>query len=284
MMSWLIELSPARNLLMSGVLPEELSLCECLDLSARKGFQIIWNALAQRCQIIGTRWITFRDYLGETVLDRLWNYFGETVRDILKDDFWRDFGRGFECGRYNTQVSFEQCCEVLYPNPKGSDPSTPTPKEATGLQRSTGLPKGPRLSRFPQTPPGPKGPLPPLAPQRSPSPSISSLLLLLPSPPPPPLLLLPPSSSSPPPLPFPPLFLILFFVHWDTERPPPPGPSPSKGLIFQSSFWISFVEMRELEYFSSVSLWFTLTQLHFLDFSKFILNFFRWNARVGMFQ
>ena len=30
---------------------------------------------------------TFRDYLGETVLDRLWNYFGETDRDILKEDF-----------------------------------------------------------------------------------------------------------------------------------------------------------------------------------------------------
>ena len=41
----------------------------------------------------------FRDYLGETVLDRLWNYFSETDRDILKEDF----GRGFECGRYNTQ-------------------------------------------------------------------------------------------------------------------------------------------------------------------------------------
>ena len=36
--------------------------------------------------------ITFRDYLGETVLDSLWNYFGETVRDVdLKDDLKDDF-------------------------------------------------------------------------------------------------------------------------------------------------------------------------------------------------
>ena len=55
-------------------------------------------------------------------------------------------------------------------------------------------------------------------------------------------------------------------------------------LICQSSFWISFVEMQELEYFSSVLMWFTLSQLHSLDFSKFILVFFRWNARVGLFQ
>ena len=68
-------------------------------------------------------------------------------------------------------------------------------------------------------------------------------------------------------------------------------------LIFQSSFWISFVEMQELEYFSSVLSWFTLSQLHSLDFSKFILDFyillifqslfwsfFRWNARFGIFQ
>ena len=40
--------------------------------------------------------ITFRDYLGETVLVILWNYFGETVRDILKDDLKDDFRRGFE--------------------------------------------------------------------------------------------------------------------------------------------------------------------------------------------
>ena len=40
--------------------------------------------------------ITFRDYLGETVLDRLWNYFGETVRDILKDDLKDDFRREFK--------------------------------------------------------------------------------------------------------------------------------------------------------------------------------------------
>ena len=39
---------------------------------------------------------TFRDYLGETVLDRLWNYFGETDRDILKEDFRKGFRREFE--------------------------------------------------------------------------------------------------------------------------------------------------------------------------------------------
>jgi len=50
--------------------------------------------------------IPFRDNFGETVLAILWNYFGETARDILKGDFWRDFGGGFECGRYNTQVVF----------------------------------------------------------------------------------------------------------------------------------------------------------------------------------
>ena len=55
-------------------------------------------------------------------------------------------------------------------------------------------------------------------------------------------------------------------------------------LIFQSSFWISVVEMQELEYFCSVLLCFTLSQLHSLIFSKFILNFFRWNARVGIVQ
>jgi hypothetical protein len=55
-------------------------------------------------------------------------------------------------------------------------------------------------------------------------------------------------------------------------------------LIFQSSFWISLVEMQELEYFSSFFSWFTVSQLHSLDFLKFILNFFRWNARVGIFQ
>jgi hypothetical protein len=40
--------------------------------------------------------ITFRDYLGETALAILGNYFGETVRDILKDDLKDDFRRGFE--------------------------------------------------------------------------------------------------------------------------------------------------------------------------------------------
>jgi len=34
--------------------------------------------------------------LGETVLDRLWNYFGETDRDILKEDFRKGFRREFE--------------------------------------------------------------------------------------------------------------------------------------------------------------------------------------------
>ena len=52
---------------------------------------------AQRCQKQKEHAeITFRDYLGETVLDILGNYFGETVRDILKDDFRRCFRRGFE--------------------------------------------------------------------------------------------------------------------------------------------------------------------------------------------
>ena len=40
--------------------------------------------------------ITFRDYLGETVLAILWDYFGETVRDILKDDFRKGFRREFK--------------------------------------------------------------------------------------------------------------------------------------------------------------------------------------------
>jgi hypothetical protein len=55
-------------------------------------------------------------------------------------------------------------------------------------------------------------------------------------------------------------------------------------LIFQSSFSISFTEIQELEYFSSILSWFCLSHLHSLDFSKFILDFFRWNARVGIFQ
>ena len=37
-------------------------------------------------------------------------------------------------------------------------------------------------------------------------------------------------------------------------------------LIFQSSFWVSFIEMQELEYCSSVLVGFTLSQLHSLDF------------------
>ena len=40
--------------------------------------------------------ITFRDYLGDTVLAILGNYFGETVRDILKGDLKDDFRREFE--------------------------------------------------------------------------------------------------------------------------------------------------------------------------------------------
>ena len=47
-------------------------------------------------------------------------------------------------------------------------------------------------------------------------------------------------------------------------------------LIFQSSFLIFFfVKMQELEYFSSVLLWFTLSRLHSLDFSKFIVAIFQ---------
>ena len=54
-----------------------------------------------------TQKLLLGDYLGETVLDSFWNYFGETVRDDdLKDDLKEDFKRGFECGRYNTQVPF----------------------------------------------------------------------------------------------------------------------------------------------------------------------------------
>ena len=55
-------------------------------------------------------------------------------------------------------------------------------------------------------------------------------------------------------------------------------------LDFSKFKWISFIEMQELEYFSSVLSWFTLSQLHSLDFSKFILDFFHWNACVGIFQ
>jgi hypothetical protein len=75
---------------------------ECFDLgdeviSARKGFIVISNVKAQRCQKQKElAEITFRGYLGETVLDILWNYFGETVRDILKDDFRKGFRREFE--------------------------------------------------------------------------------------------------------------------------------------------------------------------------------------------
>ena len=91
--------------------------------------------------------ITFRDYLGETVLDRLWNYFGETVRDILKNDLKDDFRRGFECGRYNTQVPFEQCCEVPYHNPKGFRSPHPNPE---------GTPRSSKVLRIPKGPPTPQ--------------------------------------------------------------------------------------------------------------------------------
>jgi hypothetical protein len=40
--------------------------------------------------------ITFRDHLLVTVSDSLGNFFAETARDILKDDFRRCFRRGFE--------------------------------------------------------------------------------------------------------------------------------------------------------------------------------------------
>ena len=55
-------------------------------------------------------------------------------------------------------------------------------------------------------------------------------------------------------------------------------------MLFQSSFWIIFVEMQELKYFSSVFPWFTMSMLHSLDVSKFMLDLFRWNARVGIFR
>ena len=78
-----------------------------LEFNAGKGFLVISNVTAQGFQKQKEdAEITFRDYLGETVLDILGNYFGETVRDILKDDFRKGFSRGFECGRYSKQVLF----------------------------------------------------------------------------------------------------------------------------------------------------------------------------------
>ena len=56
-------------------------------LSARKGFQIIEISQRGDAKQKEHAEITFRDYLGETVLDILGNYFGETDRDILRDDF-----------------------------------------------------------------------------------------------------------------------------------------------------------------------------------------------------
>ena len=41
-----------------------------------------------------------------------------------------------------------------------------------------------------------------------------------------------------------------------------------------SWFFKVHFEMQELEYFSSFLSWFTLSQLHSLDFSKFILDFY----------
>ena len=54
---------------------------------------------------------------------------------------------------------------------------------------------------------------------------------------------------------------------------------------FSKFIGISFVEMQELDYFSSVLLWFTLSQLDSLNFSKFILEFLSlkcksWNISV----
>jgi hypothetical protein len=46
-------------------------------------------------------------------------------------------------------------------------------------------------------------------------------------------------------------------------------------LMFQSSFQIFFVEMKDLEYFFSVLSWFTLSPLYSEGVSTFILEFFR---------
>ena len=76
-------------------------------LTREKGFLEISNVTAQGCQNNrNTQKLLLGDYLGETGLNILRNYFGETVRDILKDDLKDDFRRGFECGCYNTQVVF----------------------------------------------------------------------------------------------------------------------------------------------------------------------------------
>ena len=52
-------------------------------------------------------------------------------------------------------------------------------------------------------------------------------------------------------------------------------------LIFQSSFWIYHVEMQELEYFSSVMSWFTLSELHSLDFSNLQFEFLSLKCKSG---
>ena len=56
------------------------------------------------------------------------------LEDVLEENL-----RVKVCGRYNTQVVFEQCREVLYPDPKGPSYPTPTPKEAPSPQRSPGF-------------------------------------------------------------------------------------------------------------------------------------------------
>ena len=111
--------------------------------------------------------VTIRGYLGETVLDilgiisvkQLETFSKKILEDVLEEDL-----RVKLCGRYNTQVVFEQCREVPYPYPKGHRSPTPTPKKAPGPQRSPGLPKDhlvPKSPPDPEDPPGsPKSPLP----------------------------------------------------------------------------------------------------------------------------
>ena len=50
---------------------------------------------------------------------------------ILEDDLEEDL-RVKLCGRYNTQVPFEQCREVPYPNPEGSPRSPKGPRRPKG--------------------------------------------------------------------------------------------------------------------------------------------------------
>ena len=81
---------------MSGVLPEESFPSKCFDLSARKGFQIIEISQRRDAKQKEHAEIPFGDNFGETVLANLWNYYDETVRDILKEDFRKGFRREFE--------------------------------------------------------------------------------------------------------------------------------------------------------------------------------------------